>query len=126
MTGERDNRTLISSENQESIERLIARVKSEADDGRITPAMKVLGKRNFVRGFFAAQALQTKEDLHNWFDSAVVTEYVGVWRPKGEALEGMREAVQLGLTNLSEEDINSISNSYKNIYPAEKYFISLA
>lgn len=101
----------INPEDPEGIKRLIEVVKEEGEEAGV--AHEVLGKRNFLRGFWAAQEHRSADILHHWFDREVVSEYAGPWGPKYEALEGMRAAVKLGLTHVTEDDVTEINNSYK-------------
>jgi len=62
-------------------------------------ASEVLSKRNFLRGFLAAQKATNLEELQDWFDQSVVGEYLGPWDPKKAALDGIRYAAVLGFVS---------------------------
>lgn len=100
-------------EDQEQVRRLIELIQNEGQEPG--PAQNVLGARNLMRGFIASQTLSTEGSLRNWFESEVVSEYVGPWAPKRKALDGIRLAIQAGVSTLTEEDVINVENGYKSI-----------
>jgi len=90
---------------------LVERVKEEGYEPGV--AQEAMGNRNYWRGFELATQADTRDQFHELFDSQIVREYTGPWMPKVRALDGAVAAVRLGMTRLTQEDINEVSNSYK-------------
>lgn len=83
-------------EDSQAFQAIIEKV-SEGDGLRL--ASEVLSKRNFLRGFLAAQEATSLEELQDWFDQSVACEYSGPWAPKKAALDGIRYAAVLGFVS---------------------------
>ncbi len=101
-----------------SVSELIRKVQEEESPqsklifGR-GPAHEVIGARNYWIGFEMASNSHSVRDFARQFDKGIVREYTGSWEPKARALEGARVAVQLGLSKLTEGDIEEIELRYK-------------
>jgi len=103
---------------ERNIANLVEKVKEEGYEPAV--AQETMGNRNYWRGFELATQATTRSQFHEMFDSQIVREYAGPWMPKARALDGAVAAVELGMTRLTQEDINEVSNSYKNILPKEE------
>ncbi len=106
-------------ENSSALKSLVGRVVEESRPnsnyipGR-GPATEVMAARNYYRGFELACTAQSVEEFYRLYRSQV-KGFAVPYELKAKALEGAKVAVQLGLSKLTDEQIDRIAINYEGI-----------